>query len=52
MVNANEKPAVNGPALGYPHSSDVRGAPGLRELRPRNGRSACRAFYDLRRLRA
>lgn len=31
--------------LGYPHTSAVRGAQGLRELRPRAGRSAWRALY-------
>jgi hypothetical protein len=31
--------------LGYPHSSRVRGAADLRELRPRAGRSPWRAFY-------
>lgn len=36
--------AAAGP-LGYPHTSDVRGAKGLRELRPRQGRSRVRAFY-------
>jgi hypothetical protein len=34
-----------GPLLGYPHTSAVRGAPALRELRPRAGRSAYRALY-------
>ncbi len=34
-----------GPLLGYPHTSAVRGAEGLRELRPRAGRSAWRALY-------
>jgi hypothetical protein len=34
-----------GPALGFPHSSAVRGADRLRELRPRAGRSRWRAFY-------
>jgi hypothetical protein len=29
----------------YPHSSDVRGVSGLRELRPRRGRSPWRALY-------
>lgn len=33
-----------GEALGYPHSSHVRGTT-LRELRPRSGRSPWRAFY-------
>jgi len=34
-----------GPTLSYPHQSAVRGRSGLRELRPRAGRSAWRAFY-------
>ncbi len=34
-----------GPALGYPHTSDVRATPNLRELRPRQGRSPWRALY-------
>lgn len=51
---ARERYAINsaldklrelGDALGYPHSSAVKGAPGLRELRPRQGRSPWRAFY-------
>ena len=29
----------------YPHQSDVRGGAGLRELRPRAGRSRMRALY-------
>jgi len=31
--------------LGYPHTSHVRGADRLRELRPNAGHSAWRAFY-------
>jgi DNA-binding XRE family transcriptional regulator len=34
-----------GPHLGYPHTSAVRDADRLRELRPRAGRSAWRALY-------
>ncbi len=34
-----------GPGLGYPHASDVRAVPDLRELRPRQGRSPWRAFF-------
>jgi hypothetical protein len=45
LVRAVEKLAVLGPRLPYPHQSDVRGAGGLRELRPRGGRSPWRAFY-------
>ena len=43
--NAEVKLAALGPALPYPHSSAVRGADRLRELRPRGGRSPWRAFY-------
>src|SRR3954447_10397973 len=32
-----------GDSLGYPHSSAVKNAPGLRELRPRQGRSPVRS---------
>ena len=45
MANAVEKLRVHGPVLPYPHSSDVRGADRLRELRPRSGRSSWRALY-------
>jgi hypothetical protein len=44
LRNAAEKLQHIGPALGYPHTSDVRGFPDLRELRPRQGRSPWRAF--------
>jgi hypothetical protein len=46
MANAVEKLRVHGPVLPYPHSSDVRGADRLRELRPRSGRSPWRALYQ------
>lgn len=40
------KLAVMGESLGFPHSSGVRSiGGGLRELRPRAGRSPWRAFY-------
>lgn len=45
LYNAVRKLEAIGPALGYPHSSDVREASGLRELRPRQGRSPWRALY-------
>jgi hypothetical protein len=45
LINADAKLAAYGPRLGYPHTSAVRGAEGLRELRPRAGRSAWRALY-------
>lgn len=43
--NAIEKLKALGPTLPYPHSSDVKGARKLRELRPRSGRSVTRALY-------
>ncbi|MGH3218968.1 MAG: type II toxin-antitoxin system RelE/ParE family toxin [Streptosporangiaceae bacterium] len=43
--NAEEKLKALGPDLGYPHSSAVQEAQGLRELRPRQGRSPWRALY-------
>jgi hypothetical protein len=45
LINADAKLSAYGPQLGYPHTSAVRGAVALRELRPRAGRSACRALY-------
>jgi len=45
MTHAMEKLEALEPYLPYPHSSDVRGAGGMRELRPRAGRSPWRAFY-------
>jgi hypothetical protein len=45
LYNAVRKLESLGPALPYPHSSDVRGAASLRELRPRAGRSPWRALY-------
>jgi hypothetical protein len=45
MENAVKKLQVLGPQLGYPHSSALRGAENLRELRPRAGKSPWRAFY-------
>lgn len=45
MQNAFEKLAVYGDQLPFPHSSKVKGVAGLRELRPRAGRSPWRAFY-------
>src|SRR5436305_15049887 len=45
LINADAKLGAYGPLLGYPHTSAVRGAGGLRELRPRAGRSAYRALY-------
>jgi hypothetical protein len=45
VLHAVEKLAAIGPALPYPHQSDVRGGVGLRELRPRAGRSRVRALF-------
>jgi len=45
LINADQKLAALGPSLPYPHSSAVRGADRLRELRPRGGRSPWRALY-------
>jgi len=47
MWNAVAKLEAAGPRLGHPHSSAVRGdaGKGLRELRPRGGRSRWRPIY-------
>lgn len=45
VLHAAAKLAALGPSLPYPHQSDVRGGRGLRELRPRAGRSRVRALY-------
>lgn len=45
LINAEAKLAALGPGLPYPHSSAVKGAERLRELRPRSGRSPWRALY-------
>jgi hypothetical protein len=45
MVHAVEKLRHFGDRLPFPHSSMVKGATKLRELRPRAGRSRWRAFY-------
>jgi hypothetical protein len=45
VLNAAEKLEALGPGLRYPHSSAVRDADRLRELRPRAGRSPWRGFY-------
>lgn len=45
MLNAIDKLIATGPALRFPHQSDVRGVQGVRELRPRQGRSAWRGLY-------
>ena len=43
--NAVEKLKALGPLLPFPHSSDVKGSPDLRELRPRRGRCRYRPLY-------
>ena len=45
MLNAVEKLKALGPTLPFPHQSNVQGTTGLRELRPRAGRSRWRGFY-------
>lgn len=45
LLHAVEKLMALGPALSYPHQSSVRGTKGLRELRPRAGRSPWRGLY-------
>jgi hypothetical protein len=45
LQNAIDKLEAIGPTLGHPHTSAVRGAESLRELRPRAGRSPWRALY-------
>ncbi|MFL6127710.1 MAG: type II toxin-antitoxin system RelE/ParE family toxin [Mycobacteriales bacterium] len=45
VLHAVEKLAALGPTLPHPHQSDVRGGQGLRELRPRAGRSRIRPLY-------
>jgi len=45
ILNAVEKLRALGPQLPYPHQSAVQIAPGIRELRPRQGNSPWRAFY-------
>lgn len=45
LGTAIAKLRTHGDQLPYPHSSRVQGAAALRELRPRAGRSAWRAFY-------
>ena len=45
IYNAVRKLEALGPDLPYPHSSDIAGSEGLRELRPRAGRSPWRPLY-------
>jgi hypothetical protein len=47
VVTAMKKLEALGPTLGFPHTSAIQGTTGgLRELRPRRGRCAWRAFYQ------
>lgn len=46
LIHAVDKLEAFGPQLGYPHTSAVQGFAGLRELRPRAGRSPWRALYQ------
>lgn len=48
IAHAIEKLKVDGPALAHPHQSTVLGeeGSGLRELRPRRGRSRSRPIYS------
>lgn len=47
MLHAVHKLEATGPRLGHPHSSAIQGklGQGLRELRPRGGRSRWRPIY-------
>ena len=45
MANALAKLRELGDQLGFPHTSNVQGTAHVRELRPRGGRSRCRAFF-------
>lgn len=45
MLAAVDKLEAHGDSLRFPHSSSVRNADRLRELRPRAGRSPWRSFY-------
>jgi hypothetical protein len=47
IINAVQKLEADGPRLGHPHSSAVQGTAGqgLRELRPKAGRSRWRPLY-------
>src|SRR4051794_11316443 len=45
IANVVEKLKRFGPDLPYPHQSAVRGSEGIRELRPRAGRSRWRPLY-------
>jgi hypothetical protein len=47
MLHAAQKLEAEGPRLPHPHSSAIQGEEGrgLRELRPRGGRSRWRAIY-------
>jgi hypothetical protein len=46
LLRAVQKLELLGPQLPFPHQSAVRAGGGLRELRPRAGRSPWRALYN------
>lgn len=45
IIRVIDKLEVEGPSLPFPHQSAVKGQVGLRELRPRRGRSRWRPIY-------
>ena len=45
IIHTVEKLVALGPGLPFPHQSHIEGRKGVRELRPRGGRSRWRAFY-------
>lgn len=45
LLHAEQKLVALSVALGYPHTSAVKGTANLRELRPRRGDSPWRAFF-------
>jgi hypothetical protein len=44
-LSPQERAALHNAALGYARTSAIRGTEGLRELRPRQGRSPWRGLY-------
>ncbi len=46
MIHAVEKLEAIGLSLRFPHTSGIQGTDGLRELRPRGGRSPWRMVYE------
>jgi hypothetical protein len=45
LLHAVDKLVALGPSLPFPHQSAIRGGAGIRELRPRGGRSRIRGLY-------